>query len=239
MLRRLWGLSAASRRGRPASLRLADVVAAGLAVADHDGLQAVTMAAVARRLGVTGMALYRYVDSKEQLLVLLQDVAAGPPPAIPAGVPWREGLRRWTEQLREVYRSRPWLARMPISGPPAGPVQLAWLEVALVALRATGLPGPQKIGIATLLSGYVRQDAILAQDLTAGRGGTDPDEAVRAYGHHLAQLLDAGRFPELTAIVASGSFVSPPAVALEDPDHDFHFGLHRILDGVATLIDRP
>lgn len=91
MLRRLWGLSAASRRGRPASLRLADVVAAGLAVADHDGLQAVTMAAVARRLGVTGMALYRYVDSKEQLLVLLQDVAAGRRPPSPQECPGVRG----------------------------------------------------------------------------------------------------------------------------------------------------
>lgn len=237
VLRRLWDVPAASQRGRPASLGLADVVAAALGVADQDGLRAVTMTSVARRLNVTGMALYSYVDSKEQLLVLLQDAAAGPAPVIDTpAVAWREGLQRWAQELRDRYRSRPWLARMPISGPPAGPRQLAWLEAALVVLRGTRLPGFQKIGVVTLVSGYVRQDALLTQDLHGGRGDTDPEEASRAYGHHLAQLLDAERFPQLRTIVVSGLFEAPPASTAEDPDYDFHFGLHRILDGVAALI---
>jgi len=54
--------------GRPPTIDRAAVLTAGLAVADQQGLDALTMQAVARRLGVTAMALYRHVESKSDLL---------------------------------------------------------------------------------------------------------------------------------------------------------------------------
>ena len=60
--------------------------------------------------------------------------------------------------------------RGPISGPPAGPNQIAWMETALRVLRDTGLDWPDKVGIMMLLSGYVRHTALLAQEL--GVAGT-------------------------------------------------------------------
>src|SRR5262249_58475082 len=73
--------------GRPAQISREDVLRASMAIADSGGLGAVTMQAVARRLGGTPMALYRHVANKADLLDplvqgLLTEVP--PPPGHPA-----------------------------------------------------------------------------------------------------------------------------------------------------------
>ena len=87
---------AASRRGRPAALDVDGVVKAAVALADRDGLAGVTLPRIAKALGCSAMALYRYVGSKEALWALMCDLAIGAPPPI-RRVPgeWREGLRQW------------------------------------------------------------------------------------------------------------------------------------------------
>ena len=81
----LWGLREPPRRGPKPSFTLGEVVAAAIDVADGEGLAAVSMARVAHQLGSSTMALYRYVASKDELLLLMSDAAVGPPPAFPAG----------------------------------------------------------------------------------------------------------------------------------------------------------
>ncbi|MEJ3652465.1 TetR/AcrR family transcriptional regulator [Actinomycetes bacterium KLBMP 9759] len=232
-LRRLWRLPSSSRRGRPAELDVERVVRAAVELADRDGLPGVSLPKIARALDVTSMSLYRHVGSKEELLALLEDAATGPPPE-PATDPtdWRAGLREWAMAVREVYRRRPWLARIPITGPPAGPNLLAWMEAALRVLRDTPLDPAAKLGVITLVNGYVRTAAQQAQDL--GASWQEPD-TVQAYGRSLARLVTADRFPELAKLLASGLFENPQqAPAADDPD--FVFGLDRILDGVAAAV---
>src|SRR5262245_41547129 len=122
-LRRLWRLEgAASGRGRPAALDIDRVVKAAVALADRDGLSGVTLPRIAKALGCSAMALYRYVGSKEALWALMCDLALGPPPAIDTRPEqWREGLEQWAVAERRLNHRRPWLARLPITGPPAGP----------------------------------------------------------------------------------------------------------------------
>src|ERR1051326_3545734 len=78
---------------RQRSLGREEIVAAAMALADESGADAVTMKAVAARLGpVTPMALYRYVYSKEGLVDLMLDAAVAevPTPDRP-GADWRGG----------------------------------------------------------------------------------------------------------------------------------------------------
>jgi len=56
---------------RPPRFTRDDVITCALSIADDQGLEAVTMSAVAALVGVTPMALYRHVDDKEHLLDLL------------------------------------------------------------------------------------------------------------------------------------------------------------------------
>ena len=236
-LRRLWRLQSGSRLGRPAELDVSRVLHAALRLADREGLAGVTLPRVAKALGYTTMSLYRHVGSKEELLSLISDAAVGPAPAI--AVPprrWRAGLREWTLAMRRVYERRPWLARLPISGPPVGPNQIAWMEEALRLLRETGLGWAEKVGVLTLLAGYVRQTSLLVQDLQPVRAARrEPLE--QRYARTLAALIDPERFPETAELLASGVFEAG-AQATADPasDPDFVFGLERILDGVAGAV---
>lgn len=237
-LRRLWGRSESSRLGRPAALDVNRVVSASVQVADRDGLGGVTLPKVAKSLGFTGMSLYRYVGSKDELLELMADAALGKPPTIPTD-DWRRGLRSWAFEQRAVYQRRPWLTRVPTSGPPSGPHQIAWMEAGLAVLSGTRLDWAHKIGVLSLISGYVvqsvRQYSDLAEGRTEGQGQAD---AEREYGRALVRLVEPEQFPETARLFSSPLFEAPPSDTSDATiaDADFTLGLELILDGVAVRI---
>ena len=119
---------------------------------------------------------------------------------------------------------------MPISAPPLGPNNVAWLESALASLAGTPLSENQKLSCVLLLSGHVRNDATLNADFAAV-ASTQP--MMPTYGAMLSKLLDPDRFPALRRAIASGALDDD-----DDPDVEFYFGLNRILAGVSELIDR-
>ena len=82
------------------------------------------------------MSLYRYVAAKDELLALMVDAALGAPGAPPdADEDWRAGLARWAWTYHDALRRHPWVLRVPISGPPVTPNQVAWLEDGLALAR--------------------------------------------------------------------------------------------------------
>jgi AcrR family transcriptional regulator len=87
------------RRGRPpgATLDRQQVLSAAAALAQQ-GVDALTMSALARSLGVTSMALYRHYASKEELLVALHDDVLRQVEIPPAG------SGDWTDRLRRLHR---------------------------------------------------------------------------------------------------------------------------------------
>ncbi|MET8547173.1 TetR/AcrR family transcriptional regulator [Micromonospora zamorensis] len=240
-LRRLWGRSESSRLGRPATLDVNQVVTASVEIADRDGLGGVTLPKVAKSLGFTGMSLYRYVGSKDELLELMADAALGAPPDI-LTEDWRAGLRSWAFEQRAVFRSRPWLTRVPTAGPPSGPNQIAWMEVGLVVLSRTRLDWAHKVGVLTLISGYVVQSVRQHSDLAEGRAeGQGQADAERDYGRALVRLVEPARFPEAARLFSSTLFEAPPSSTPDATiaDADFTLGLDLILDGVAVRVEHP
>lgn len=100
--------------GRPRTISRSDVLHAALAIADEDGLAGMTMSAVARRLSVTPMALYRHVENKTDLLdglveLLLGEIADGMPDDVPAppGDGWREALSAMARSVQGVAVRHP------------------------------------------------------------------------------------------------------------------------------------
>ncbi len=244
-LGRLWRLRSESRLGRPAELDVDRVVRAAVDLADREGLAAVTLSRVAKELDCTTMALYRHVGSKDELYLLMGDLAAGAPPAVDAAG-WRDGLRQWALAERAVHGRHPWLAQLPVSGPPSGPNAIAWLDAGLRVLRDTALDWGAKVGVLTVLSAYVRSAAQMSHELAVGgsRTGRGRTEVERDYGRALARLVDEERFPEASRLFASDLFETmPEQVAATSPmagpgdDPDFGFGLELILAGVAAAVD--
>jgi AcrR family transcriptional regulator len=226
-----WGLRDPGTRGPKRGLTLEGIVAAGIEVATTEGLGALSMARVAAELGVGTMSLYRYVAAKDELLTLMVDTALGAPPPIDPDEPdWRAGLARWAVAVRDAYRRHPWALRVPISAPPLGPNNVAWLEHALRALGGTALSEQDKLSTVLLISGFVRNDATLTADFAAG-AGAGGEQVMPGYGSVLRRLIDPAVFPALDRAIESGSLDDD-----DDIDIEFNFGLQRILDGVAALI---
>ncbi|GAA2584623.1 TetR/AcrR family transcriptional regulator [Dactylosporangium fulvum] len=234
---RMWGRETASRHGPRPSLDVAGIVAAAIAIADRDGLEGVKMSSVAAEVGVATMSLYRYVGSKDELLVAMADAAAPEPPALD-GRPWRAYLATWTRANRDFLLDRPWLLALTSRTPPAGPRALRWLDRALAALAGTGLGHGERINIATSLTSYAASQATLVHGMTSAAEAAAGDGSIAGladYGDILGQVLDPAEYPELTAAVRAGGF---GAAEEWTDDADFNFGLDLLLDGVEALIAR-
>ena len=228
-----WGLRERPGKGPKRGLSLPQIVRAGLDVAGSDGLAAVSMSRVAAELGVGTMSLYRYVESKRELLDLMVDACLGPPPPAIEGTSWRDGLTAWARAELAAHRAHLWALQVPLGGPPAYPNALGWLERALSYLRACGLDEEQKMAVILLVSNYVRTHATMESQIDAAvrASGMSDTDAMAGYGQLLRVLLDPRQFPELSAVAASG------VMDKADPwDENFEFGLDRILDGVAVLV---
>lgn len=221
-LRVLWGEPA-----RPAGRGLSRerIVAAAIALADADGIAALSMARLAERLGSAPMSLYRHVANKDELLVFMMDAAPGPPPELPAG-DWRAALEAWAWALRGVYYAHPWILQVTAGRPPLEPGQLGWLDRGLSALEGTSLNHADRFEAVMTVLHFVRGEAqIGAVLLLAG----PPAE----YGGLLAHFVTEERMPALAAAAAAGIFAPDAGRSAEE---SFAFGLTRILDGVNVLL---
>jgi len=231
VVRLAWSGRERQPKGPKPGLTLDAIVAAAIAVADEDGLGALSMARVAATLGASTMSLYRYIDSKDALVVLMVDAALGAPPPRDAGDPsvdWRAGLARWAAHARDAYLRHPWALRVPITAPPITPNNVAWLEDALRCLAATKLTEQSKLSCVLLLSGFVRNTVLLTVDVRAGTRTSPPP----SYGLALSQLIDPAQFPAVHRAIVSGSLDDDD----EELDSEFDFGLARILDGIDVLV---
>ncbi|APU14319.1 TetR/AcrR family transcriptional regulator C-terminal domain-containing protein [Actinoalloteichus fjordicus] len=233
------GREAPRRNTRP-GLSLEAVVTAAVEIADAEGLAGLSMAAVAHRLGFTTMSLYRYVSSKDVLLVLMHDKATAmtaASPAPPSSSGWRGRLESWTRDQVTMYVRHPWLSDMKITGPPLTPASLDWMERGLAAMQDTGLDETEKLGVIATITGYVRHEAAFAKDLSR----PDPQQSsADGYGQTLARLVDPATHPALSALISDGVFDNEPpdSQAADYLAEDFEFGLELILSGIATLIEQ-
>ncbi len=223
----LWNRRTTPRRGPKPTLSLEAIAQAGIGLADAEGLAAVTMQRVADALGVTKMALYRYVPGKAELVALMIDIGIGeaPPPGSAAGG-WRLRLDEWARQMFSRFWRHPWALDATVGPRAVGPIELGWMEEAVAALAGTGLDGGEMLDVAATLVGHVRA---IAQQRSARADGR-PEQAMQAA---VASLLCGReeRFPALKAALDSAAEHGSQDKALD-------FGLARILDGVGLLIAR-
>jgi AcrR family transcriptional regulator len=125
--------------GRPARIGRDAILDAALALADKEGLDAVSMHAVARRLGVSAMALYRHMDGKDALLDGLVErllTSFSPPPS---DGPWDQRLNVMAADMREVARRHPAVFPLLLTRPAVTPAAQQVRNSVRGALREAGL----------------------------------------------------------------------------------------------------
>ncbi|MGH4015677.1 MAG: TetR/AcrR family transcriptional regulator [Pseudonocardiaceae bacterium] len=229
--------AAVPRRGKERGLDVDAVVAAATELADRDGLEAVTMRRVAQALAVGAMTLYTYVPGKAELLDLMLDAAyARMPRADTTGKHWRARLVAIAEENRALFDTHPWAAAVSTLRPPLGPGLIAKYEHELSALDGLGLDDVEMDDCLTHLLTFVQASARAAADSRAARhdSALDDEQWWAANAPLLARVLDEQTYPLATRI---GTAAGTAHRSAHDPDHAYHFGLHRILDGLAALIN--
>lgn len=231
------GAGARSRTVRPAEAVLTQdlVVRTAIAIADAEGLQALSMRRIATELEVATMSLYRHVAGRDQLVVLMADAVFGEhgfPEQRPPG--WRAQLELAARLLWATYRRHPWLARVvTIMRPMLAPNGMAHTEWSMRALDGLGLDLETMIQASVVIAGFAQGTAVnLEAELQAQQDtGVTSDEWMEGQGEIFANILASGRFPMLARLVEE------PEVDF-DLDLVFETGLALILDGLAALIAR-
>jgi AcrR family transcriptional regulator len=222
------------------------IVAAAIAVADGDGLAALSMRAVAERLGVTAMALYTYVPGKDELVDLMYDGAHGELPVrYDLGQGWQAAVTSWATDLLGCYLQHPWALQVSFARPVLGPNEQAVLEAVARVLRQAGLPAAVARRVISLLFSVVRGTAqTVAESRQAAAGGGPSEQAwwsSRAGALRQVAPDFARRFPDSVwlAGAATAHRRDGPTPYLEGEAMEaFAVGLTVLLDGIQAAMAR-
>jgi AcrR family transcriptional regulator len=235
----LWRDSTAvPRRGPERGLRLDTLVAAAMNLADRDGLGSVTMRRLAQALDVAVMTLYTYVPSRAELIDLLLDSAYQQMPRTDtSGQAWRQRLTAVAEENRALYAAHPWAAEVSTLRPPLGPGLMAKYEHELAALEGLGLSDIEMDDALSYLLSFIQASARDAADArTTSRDSAMNDEQWwAANAGLLARVFDERAYPMAARV---GTAAGQAHNSARDPDHAYEFGLRRLLDGLAVLIEK-
>jgi AcrR family transcriptional regulator len=256
----LWGRRERGRRGPRPGLSADAIADAAVRLADAEGLDAISMARVAARLGVTTMALYRHVTNKDELLQLMWNAGAlGMERLVIEEGGWRSRLRSWAIIQRDMLDLHPWVTQMPMAAPPLGPNSLRFVERGLAAMDETGLPDTEKIRVIGLLSSFTLSEARMAADamraataamaakpgdaaqgdaaraeaVPAGTGADGPPGPPQSFETLLRELVDEKTYPRLYRLAWEPEPENP-----QSEREQFLSSVETILDGVQALIDR-
>ncbi len=218
--------------GRPRSARghaltRDGIVRAGMAIADADGLGAVSMRAVATWLGVEAMSLYNHVRNKDDMLDGMVDSVFAEFHAPKVGGEWLQEMRERSRSGRAVLRRHPWAVGLLDSRRHPGMATLHHHDAVIGCLRAAGfslsLTGHAFAVLDAHLYGFVIQEQSLAFD--------DADDLARLGAQMIRDLPDGqlSHFREFT--------LDHALVEGYDFGQEFDVGLDLILDGLARLLD--
>ncbi|HEX4090214.1 MAG TPA: TetR/AcrR family transcriptional regulator [Trebonia sp.] len=204
------------------------MVKTAVALADAEGLDAVTFRAIATRLGTGVMSLYSYIPDKQALVFDMAELVSAELELPEPTGDWRADLHLVAARQRDLALRHPWLIEAASHLQPLGPATLDFLEFALGVLEPTGLSERDRLETIALVNGFVLN--IVRAEL-AGRAAVDPERQAAQYAM-LPDLLATGRYPRFAAAMSAGG--QPETW---DPVEHFDRVLDRILDGLVRPPD--
>lgn len=224
----LWEPALVSSRGRRPRYTLADIVRAGIEVADEVGLAQLSMRRVAQRLGAGTMSLYTYVESREELLELMIDRVHGELDLPTRGTPWRPALRQHALEHWAMYRRHPWLLDVNMWRGPLGPHVLDAEEAGYRTLIDTGLSPREVVEVIGAVNGFIQGLARAANaEAREERVSGISAEEYWTSSSFWSTYFDPERYPTMTRIWNAGGF---------EATGDVTAGLDRLLDAIELTI---
>lgn len=225
----IWQRLSAQGRGPARLVDHVTITATAIQIADEEGLDAVTMRAVAAKLGRAPMSLYRHVGNRDDLTELMYDAALGELDLerdTDAG--WRDNLADLVRKLRQLYHRHPWISSLG-QRPMLGPNSIRLLEYSIGCVDDGILSVDQLMDtLSTTLeftTGFVQEE--LAERAAQARSGIDAEgwhEHTRGY---VMELIESGEHPYFERFIRE-------AEDFPDQDTVFERRLSMVLDGVAA-----
>ena len=215
----------AEQKPRGAGLTREKVLSAALEIADSEGLEALSFRRLAAHFGVTPMALYRYVESKDALFDSLGDLVLGELELPESeGGDWRQQLRAVAHSFRERLIAHPSVIAIFLSRPMFTPAATRTAEAMLGLLRSAGFPPERAVLLYQQIVRYLLALALLE---TGGGPRLSADERRQQARMALITLetLPPEQYPNLVA-------AAPYLAAPHDPAAGFDQSLDLLIEGL-------
>jgi predicted RNase H-like nuclease/AcrR family transcriptional regulator len=205
------------------------VVAEAVALADEQGLPALSMRALAGRLGVEAMSLYHHVRGKDALLDAMVDAVFAEMHLPRADGDWRGELRRRSVSGRRVLRRHRWAVGLMDSRRTPGPATIAHHDAVIGCLLAGGFTIPATGTAFAILDAHLYGFLLQENALPFETG----DELAEIGAEILVPEVREA-YPHFTAFAETHAL--RPGYAF---GNEFEPGLDLVLDAVAVLRDEP
>jgi AcrR family transcriptional regulator len=224
----------------PQPLSRESIVAAAIAIADSDGLEAVSIRRLATKLGARPMSLYSHIERKGDLIDLMVDEVMGGAilPEPPPSGDWRDDLRRIAQRTREIIRAHPWVIAIAFRRPLIGPNALRHIDQSLAAVSSLPLSPERKravlLAVDTYTLGFVRWEL---KALESGEDGAGPCAGGDSGGPsgaeidaYIAAQAASGKYPHLHELGGK------KAMSLGVEAEAFEAGLDWLLAGIQAEV---
>jgi AcrR family transcriptional regulator len=195
-------------------------------LADRRGIEALTMRALGRRLGVEAASLYNHVTGKDDLLDGITDLVVGEIDVPTRAADWKDAMRCRAMSALDVFSRHPWASGLIDSREQRGPARLAYVDSVLGVLLGAGFSAEAAANAFMALDSYIYGFERQRTELNLGEGGADTSAAARSV--QMAASPEA--YPALERV--AGEFATRPY----DVAASFEFGLDLILDGLDRLL---
>ena len=211
-------------------LSKAAVVGRAIALADAEGLDALTIRRLAQELGVTPMALYWHFRNKDELLNGLSDQFWSEIDTdVDDAVPWPDQLRALLDSLVQVLRQHPSASQLLVAGEKQSPAALEAIEVTLEVLSRGGFDPRHASAIAR--NGLWTGLMLAMSEPGYGPSLSEPDRAEQQRRNRIRlAMLPPDRYPCLVE-------AAEPMTACDDPDFHYRFGIDLFISGVQAMAD--
>ncbi|MCP3801475.1 TetR/AcrR family transcriptional regulator [Allokutzneria sp. A3M-2-11 16] len=202
------------------------IVTTALRLMAADGVEAFSLRALAKELGVGPMALYTYFRGKDELFDAVRDHLLGTRRLATAKGPWQQQIRSVATGLRELLLEYPCLLRILASRPLKGPETAAVTETLVRALREAGFSKENAARAYTMLFTFVLGAALWESQMNAEKQDPEGRRRLRATMASLSEV----DYP--TVVDLAGELA-----ATSGGDAQFEFGLRALVAGLEPLLD--
>jgi AcrR family transcriptional regulator len=230
----IWDRPARAARGPAPSLTRDDIASAAVRLADAQGLDAVSMRVLAAELGIGAASLYRYVESKDELVDLMADAVMGADMRFRVGGDWRAHLRSYALALRTMIGRHPWMVVEGAGRTSLGPNTAATFERVLGGLDGLHLDIDDILTMVETVDAFTRGRALeeVADQEAVRRSGLDNEAWMRQQEPYVRGLVESGRYPLLSRVIIDAEAPHDP----ERLEKAFRRGLELVLDGLTSML---